>query len=187
MEEEVQLVIDVAAEKMESTVKHLDIEMGKIRAGKANPAMLDGLLVDYYGTNTPLTQVSNVSTPDAKTIAIQPWEKTMIEPIEKAILAANLGLNPMNNGEIVRINIPALTEERRIELVKQVKNECENARISIRGARRDANDEFKKLQKDGLSEDNAKDKEIEVQNLTNKYSEKIEELLKVKESDIMTV
>jgi ribosome recycling factor len=187
MEEEVQLVIDLAEEKMSNAISHLDSELTKIRAGKASPNMLEGIYVDYYGTRTPLNQVSNIGTPDAKTLAIQPWEKTMIEPIEKAIMAANIGLTPANNGEIIRINIPALTEERRIELVKKVKNECEDARISVRNARREANDELKKLQKSGLSEDNAKDKELEIQKLTDNYIEKVEELLEKKEKDIMTV
>lgn len=187
MEEEIQFMMDVAREKMDKAISHLETEFTKIRAGKASPQMLDSIYVDYYGTNTPLNQVANVGTPDAKTIAIQPWEKTMIEPIEKAILAANLGLTPMNNGEIIRINIPALTEERRRDLVKQIKNECENARVGVRSARRDANDEIKKLQKSGLSEDMAKDKESEIQDLTDKYIKKVDELFELKEKDIMTV
>jgi len=187
MEEEVQLVLDMTEEKMQNAIKHLENELVKIRAGKASPRVLDGIHVDYYGTNTSLNQVANIGTPDAKTIAVQPWEKTMIGQIEKAILAANIGLTPVNNGEIIRINIPPLTEERRRELVKNVKNEGENARVSIRGARRDANDELKKMLKSGLSEDVEKDKEVEVQRLTDNYTAKIEDLLQKKEKDIMTV
>lgn len=187
MNEEVQLYIDEARENMEKAIAHLDAELVKIRAGKANPQMLNGVFVDYYGVNTPLSQVSNISTPDAKTIAIQPWEKNMIEPIEKAIMAANLGLNPANNGEIIRINIPPLTEERRKSLVKQVKVEGENAKVSIRTARREANETFKKLQKEGLSEDLARDAEDEVQKITDEFSHKVDELIALKEKDILTI
>ncbi len=187
MEEEVQLVIDVAREKMDKAALHLEDELAHVRAGKANPAMLDGITVDYYGVITPLNQVSNISTPDARTILIQPWEKNMIDPIEKAIQAANLGLNPANNGELIRILVPALTEERRLNLVKQIKNMAENTRISIRNARREANEEFKKLQKEGLSEDLAKDAENEVQELTNNYSKQVDDIIEAKEKDIMTV
>jgi ribosome recycling factor len=187
MEEEVQLYIDDAKEKMEQAVHHLDHELTKIRAGKASPHLVDGIKVDYYGVETPLNQVSNVNTPDAKTIAIQPWEKTMIDPIEKAILAANIGLTPVNNGELIRLNLPPLTEERRKELVKQVKSLGENAKVSIRNARREANEEFKKLTKEGVSEDVAKDAEEEVQKLTNKYSENVDKSMEEKEKDIMTV
>ena len=147
MNEEVQFLIDVAKEKMEKTISFLERELSKIRAGKASPQMLDGILVDYYGNKTPINQVANINTPDPRTIAIQPWEKQMIEPVEKAILAANIGLTPMNNGELIRINIPILTEERRKELVKQVKTEGENAKIGIRSSRRDANEEIKKNEK----------------------------------------
>lgn len=187
MEEEVDLLIDITEEKMEKAIIHLKDELMKLRAGKANPHMLDGVMVDYYGTNTPLHQVSNVNTSDARTILIQPWEKNMIEPIEKAILRANLGFNPVNNGEVVRINVPALTEERRIILVKQVKQEGENAKVSIRNARREANEEIKKIQKDGLPEDAAKTAEVTIQKLTDSFSSKVDELLEKKEQDIMTV
>jgi ribosome recycling factor len=144
-------------------------------------------MVDYYGTMTPLQQVSNVGTLDARTITVQPWEKAMIAPIEKAILSANLGFNPQNNGEVIRIAVPPLTEERRKQLVKQVKNEGENARVSIRNARRDANEEIKKMQKDGLPEDMAKDAESEVQKITDSFNKKVEELLAKKEEEILTV
>jgi len=187
MDEEVQMFIDDAEEKMEKSLTHLDSELSKIRAGKANPQMLDGILVDYYGVNTPLNQVSNISTPDPRTIMIQPWEKSMIEPIEKSIMQANIGLTPLNNGELIRITIPALTEERRLVLVKQVKSEGENSKISIRNARKYANDEFKLMQKEGLSEDDAKKAESEVQRLTDDYSKNIDELVEIKEQDIMKI
>jgi len=187
MHEEVEFVLEHCKEKMEAAIEHLDKELLHIRAGKASPAMLDGVLVEYYGSMTPLNQVSNVSTPDARTIAIQPWEKGLIPVIEKAILAANLGLNPENNGEIIRINIPILTEERRKSLVKQVHQEGETAKVSIRTARKDANDSLKKLQKDGLSEDIEKDAETDVQKMTDNYGDKIDNLVKAKEKDIMTI
>lgn len=187
MNEEVQLCIDDAKEKMANAIDHLDNELVKIRAGKANPAILSGIKVDYYGNPTPLNQVSNVTTPDAKTIAIQPWEKAIISEIEKAIMAANLGITPANNGETIRINIPPLTEERRRDLTKQVKNEGEHAKVSIRNARRDANEYLKKMKKDGLSEDLEKDAEAEVQKLTDSYIEQVDKLIEVKEKDIMTV
>ena len=187
MEEEVQLILEDTKEKMQHAVGHLTDELLRIRAGKATPNLLDGIKVDYYGTLTPLNQVSNISTPDARTIAVQPWEKNMMEPIEKAIFAANIGLNPMNNGELIRINIPPLTEDRRKELVKQVRNEGENTRISIRNARRDANEEFKEMKKNGLSEDQEKDAEAQVQQMTDKYIKKIDEILAGKEKEILTV
>lgn len=187
MEEEVQLYIDDTREKMEKAISHLESELLKIRAGKANPHILDGIYVDYYGVNTPLNQVSNISTPDAKTIAIQPWEKAMIDPIEKAILQANIGITPINNGELIRLNIPPLTEERRKELVKQVKSMGENTKVSIRTTRREGNDEIKNLQKEGLAEDMAKDAEEEIQQLTNTYSQKVDEIVDSKEKDIMTI
>lgn len=187
MEEEAILYIDEAKEGMEKAIVHLENELRTIRAGKANPAMLASVMVDYYGTLTPLQQVSNVGTLDPRTISIQPWEKNMIEPIEKAILAANLGFNPQNNGEVIRIAVPILTEERRKELVKQVRAEGENARVSIRNSRRDANESVKKLQKDGLSEDLAKNIESEIQKLTDDFIKKIEEVLEKKEEEIMTV
>ncbi len=172
---------------MAAAVDHLEKELVHIRAGKANPAMLDGVHVEYYGSQTPLNQVANVSTPDARTIAVQPWEKNLIPQIEKAILNANLGLNPDNNGEIIRINIPVLTEERRRGLVKQAHQEGENAKVSVRGARKDSNDSLKKLQKDGLSEDIEKDAEAEVQKMTDEFGKKIDALVQAKEEDIMTI
>jgi len=187
MNEEVEFVLDVAEEKMQNSIVHLEKALLKIRAGKANPSMLNGVFVDYYGVNTALNQVANVGTSDARTIVIQPWEKQMIGPIEKAIMAANLGFNPDNNGEIIRINIPMLTEERRTLLVKQVKAEGEETKIGIRSARKDANDELKQMQKDGLSEDMEKTAEDKVQKLTDKYYLKVDGLVEVKEKDIMTI
>jgi len=187
MNEEVDLLFEMTRERMEKAVSHLETELSRIRAGKANPHILDGIEVDYYGSMTPLNQVSNVSTPDAKTIAIQPWEKNMIDPIEKSILAANIGLTPVNNGELIRLNIPPLTEERRVQLVKQVKNEGETAKVSIRSARRDANDELKQLKKDGLPEDAAKRAETDVQEMTDDYTKKVDVIIDAKEEDIMTV
>lgn len=185
--EEVDMILDMAKESMDGAIDHLIKELGKIRAGKAHPSMLDGVYVDYYGTNTPLNQVSNINTPDARTISIQPWEKAMLEPIEKAIMMANLGLNPQNNGELIMINVPPLTEERRRDLVKQTKAEGEHAKVSIRNARKEANDEIKKLQKDAISDDLAKDAEDRVQKLTDSYGSKVDSYLSTKESDIMTV
>jgi ribosome recycling factor len=187
MNEEVKLYLDDAKDSMEKAVNHLNLELGKIRAGKASPAMLEGVRVDYYGTPTPLSQVANVSTPDARTIMIQPWEKSMITPIEKAIVYANLGLTPTNDGIIIRINVPALTEDRRKDLVKKAKQEGENDKVAIRNIRRDANEEIKKLQKKGLPEDVAKDAETKIQDLTNKYIAKIDDVLAAKEKEIMTV
>ncbi|AHW59405.1 ribosome recycling factor [Draconibacterium orientale] len=187
MQEEVEFILDHCKEKMAAAVEHLEKELVHIRAGKANPAMLDGVHVEYYGSQTPLNQVANVSTPDARTIAVQPWEKNLIPQIEKAIQNANLGLNPDNNGEIIRINIPVLTEERRRGLVKQAHQEGENAKVSVRGARKDSNDSLKKLQKDGLSEDIEKDAEAEVQKMTDEFGKKIDALVQAKEEDIMTI
>ncbi len=187
MNEEVELYIEDAKEKMQSAVEHLENELVKVRAGRANPKILEQVSVDYYGTNTAVPQVANVSTSDARTIVIQPWEKNMIEPIERAIMKANLGFNPINNGEVIRINIPALTEERRRDLVKQVKGEGENAKVSVRNARRDANEEIKKMQKDGLSEDQAKDAELEIQKETDGYSKRIDDVISSKEVEIMKV
>ncbi len=187
MNEEVDFCLMETEERMENTIKHLEGELRKIRAGKATPSMLDGVFVDYYGTSTPLNQVSNISTPDPKSILIQPWEKNMLSPIEKAILAANIGLTPINNGEIIRITVPALTEERRMQLVKQVKTEGENAKISLRNSRKWANDELKRMQKEGLSEDLEKNAEDEVQKMTDQYTEKIDSILEIKEADIMKI
>jgi ribosome recycling factor len=187
MDELVELLLDDTREKMNKSIKHLENELVKIRAGKANPNILNGIMIDYYGVQTPLNQVSNIGTPDARTIAIQPWEKPFINAIEKAILQANLGLNPDNNGEIIRINIPPLTEERRINLVKQVKNEGENTKVGIRNARREANEELKNMKKEGLAEDEEKKAVEEVQKMTDEYIETIDKILEAKETDIMTV
>lgn len=187
MNEEVQLVYEMAKEHMDKAVEHLDNELIRIRAGKANVHILDGVMVDYYGTPTPLNQVSNVSTPDAKTIMIQPWEKSMIDPIEKALMQSNVGITPGNNGEVIRLVVPQLTEERRRDLVKKVKHEGENARVSIRNSRREANEEYKQMQKDGLSEDEAKTAEDNIQKLTNDYSERVDKIMEAKEEDIMTI
>lgn len=187
MNEEVDFVITNCTEKMQGAIEHLDKELIHIRAGKASPTMLDSVLVDYYGSMVPLSQVSNVGTPDARTITIQPWEKGLIPKIEKAILAANLGFNPDNNGEIIRINIPALTEERRKLLVKQAYHEGEIAKVSARNIRKDANENLKKLLKEGLSEDLEKDAEQLVQKTTDDYVKRIDDLVKAKEKDIMTI
>ena len=187
MEEEVQLYLEDAREKMDKALGHLKDELLRVRAGKATPNILDGIVVEYYGVKSPLNQVANVNTPDAKTIAIQPWDKTMIESIEKAIMAANIGLTPANNGEIIRINIPALTEERRRTLVKQIKNMGENTKVSIRNTRHETNDELKRLQKEGLAEDLAKDAENEVQKITSEFSNLVDDVVAAKEKDIMTV
>lgn len=188
MSEEVTLILDVAEERMSKTMEHLEEALLSVRAGKASPNVLKGIMVDYYGSQTPVTQVASVTVPDAKTILIQPWEKNMIGPIEKAILVANIGLTPSNNGEHIRLSIPALTEERRRELVKQVRAEGETARVSIRNARREAVEAFKSAQKnDGMPEDMAKDGEGEAQKLTDRYNKLVDEALAEKEKEIMTV
>ena len=187
MNEDVQLVFEMTKERMEKSLEHLDNELVRIRAGKANVHILDGVMVDYYGTETPLNQVSNISTPDAKTILVQPWEKTMIDPIEKALMNSNVGITPSNNGDAIRLSIPPLTEERRKDLFKQVKNEGEHARVSLRNSRRDANDEYKQMQKDGLSEDETKTAEDRIQKLTDEFSDKVEKIVEAKESEIMTI
>jgi ribosome recycling factor len=187
MEEEIQLQLEDTTEKMQKAVHHLEEELLRVRAGKATPNLLDGITVDYYGAAMPLSQISNINTPDARTIAIQPWEKNMIEPIEKAIMAANIGLTPANNGEIIRLNIPILTEERRKNLVKQIRTMGENTKVSIRNARREANEAFKVMKKEGLAEDLEKDSEIKVQDFTTKYSDKVDKLIELKEKEIMTI
>jgi ribosome recycling factor len=187
MNEELELIIEEARERMQKALEHLEHELARLRAGRATPALLDGITVDYYGVNSPLTQVSNINTPDPKSILIQPWEKTMLGPIEKAIMAANIGLVPVNNGEVIRINVPALTEERRHQLVKQVRNEGETAKISIRNSRKWANDELKRMLKEGLPEDSEKDAVENVQEMTNDYSQKVDKVMAHKEKDIMTV
>ncbi|WP_372473629.1 ribosome recycling factor [Capnocytophaga sp. ARDL2] len=187
MTEEINFIIDEAKESMEGSISHLNKSLLNIRAGKATPQMLGSVFVDYYGSQTPLSQVANISVPDPRTLSVSPWEKSMLQPIEKAIMIANLGLNPMNNGETIMINIPALTEERRKELVKQAKAEAEDAKISVRNARKDANNDIKKQEKDGTSEDICKDAEDRIQKLTDAYIKKIDNILAEKEAEIMKV
>ncbi len=184
MDEEAKFIIDSTYEAMENALIHLQKRLLNIRAGKATPSMVSDVMVDYYGTATPITQVSNVSTPDGMTITIQPWEKSLIPEIEKGIHLANLGFNPMNNGESVIINVPPLTEERRIELVKQTKAEGEDTKIGVRNDRKHANNELKKLE---LSEDLLKNLEIDIQKMTDNHIQKIETSLVAKEKEIMTV
>ncbi|HAP70367.1 MAG TPA: ribosome recycling factor [Flavobacteriales bacterium] len=187
MEEDLQFIFDSAKEGMESAMERLEHELARIRAGKASPAMLTSVQVEYYGSNVPLKNVANVNTPDSKTLMIQPFEKGILEEIEKGIMRANLGFNPGNDGKVVRISIPPLTEERRRDLVKQAKAVAEQGKVSIRNARKDANDEIKALQKDGLSEDRAKSAEAEVQDMTTDFSNKVDTLVSAKEVDIMTI
>jgi ribosome recycling factor len=187
MNEDVELIIEETGDRMLHALEHLEHELARLRAGRSNPALLDGITVDYYGVNSPLAQVSNINTPDPKTILIQPWEKTMLGTIEKAIMAANIGLVPVNNGEVIRISIPPLTEERRHQLVKQVRNEGETAKISVRNARKWANDELKQLLKDGLPEDIEKEAVEKVQELTATFNDKIDKVMAQKEKDVMTV
>lgn len=172
---------------MKKAIDHLEVELTKVRAGKANPQMLDGIMVDYYGSPTPLQQVGNISVLDARTLTIQPWEKNMLQPIERAIIASNIGINPQNDGVIIRLFLPPLTEERRKELVKRCQAEGEHAKVAVRNIRRDAIEQIKKAQKNGLSEDAAKDAEDDVQNVTNRYIAAIEKHLEKKEKDIMAV
>ncbi len=187
MSEIVKGLIEDAKENMNKAVDHVEVELLKIRAGKASPQMLDGIVVDYYGSPTPLSQVANVNTPDARTIVVQPWEKSLIPAIEKAITDANLGINPQNDGIVVRLNVPPLTEERRKDLVKKVKAEGEAGKIAIRNIRKDVNEKIKKAQKDGVSEDEAKVGEAEVQKLTDAFILKVDKHVELKDKDIMTV
>ncbi|MEQ3661909.1 MAG: ribosome recycling factor [Flavobacterium sp.] len=187
MTEEINFIIDEAKESMNGSIAHLEKEFLNIRAGKASPQMLGGVFVDYYGSQTPLSQVANVNAADARTLTVTPWEKPMLQAIEKAIMIANLGLNPMNNGDNIIINIPPLTEERRKDLAKQAKSEAEDAKIGIRNARKDANNDIKKEEKNGTSEDICKSAEEEVQKLTDAFIKKIDEILSVKEAEIMKV
>jgi ribosome recycling factor len=187
MSDDVTLVLEVADDSMKKAISHLESELVKIRAGKANPQMLEGITVDYYGTPTPLGQVGNISVADARTLTIQPWEKNMLQPIERAIIASNIGINPQNDGVIIRLFLPPLTEERRRELVKRCLAEGENAKVAVRNIRRDAIESIKKLQKNGLSEDEAKDAEADVQELTNNQIARIDKHLGVKEKEIMAV
>lgn len=172
---------------MNKAITHLETELVKIRAGKANPNMLEGIMAEYYGSPTPISQIANISALDARTISVQPWEKNMLQPIERAIIAANIGINPQNDGTNIRLFLPPLTEERRKELVKRCNGEGEHAKVAIRSIRRDAIEQIKKLQKDGLSEDIAKDAEAEVQDQTNRFISLIEKHLAAKEKEIMAV
>lgn len=187
MSEALDMIIDDASQQMKKAISHLESELSKIRAGKANPVILDGINVDYYGAATPLSQVANITVADARTLSIQPWEKQMLAPIEKAIIASNIGLNPQNDGNFVRLFLPPLTEERRKELVKRVNGEGEQAKVSIRSIRREALEQIKKEQKDGLSEDIAKDGETRVQAVTDKYIAMVDQHCKDKDKEIMTI
>ena len=184
---DIQIIQKKAEEKMEDAIAFLDEELARIRAGKANPKILDGVKIPYYGSVVPLSNVASISTPDAKTMLITPWEKPMIKEIERAIINSNIGITPENNGEIIRLNIPPLTEERRKLLAKQAKQEAENAKISVRNARRDAIELLKKSIKDGVSEDIEKDAEIDMQKTHDRYIKKVDELFIAKEKEIMTV
>ena len=185
MEEELNLIIEMSKESMKNSIDYLEKKLLNIRAGKANPNMLSNVTVDYYGAKTPLAQMANINTPDAKTLIIQPWDKTALEEIEKAIEMANIGFNPMNNGDNIIISVPALTEERRIQLVRQVKSEIEDAKISVRNARKDANNEIKKSE--SFSEDMKKNAELDIQEITNNFISKIDHVFEIKQKEIMTV
>ncbi|MEM8968639.1 MAG: ribosome recycling factor [Bacteroidota bacterium] len=187
MVEEIELYLDEAKQLMEQSVTHVQQEFRKIRAGKATPNMLDGLMVEYYGNPTPINQVASITTPDARTIMIKPWEKNLLSEIERAIMNSDLGLNPQNDGELIRLNIPALTEERRQQLVKQAKTEAEKGKISVRNVRKDTNDHIKALLKENVSEDEVKHGEDNVQELTDQYTKKIDSVFHAKEKEIMTV
>ena len=184
MNEDIKFIIDTTKEAMDAAIKHLEKQLVNIRAGKATPSMLGSVMVDYYGSQTPLSQVANVNTPDGRTITVQPWEKSMLQEIERGIMVANLGFNPMNNGETIIINVPPLTEERRRNLAKQAKAETEDAKIGIRNARKDANNDIKNSE---VSEDLQKNAEIDVQTLTDSYVKRIDDILVVKEKEIMTI
>jgi len=185
MNEDIQFILDATQESMANAIKHLEKQFTNIRAGKASPSMLGSVMVDYYGSQTPLSQVANVNTPDGRTITVQPWEKNMLQEIERGIAYANLGFNPMNNGETIIINVPPLTEERRRDLAKQAKAEAEDAKVSIRTARKDANNDIKK--NDDVSDDLKKNAEIDVQQITDTHVKKIDDLFDKKEKEIMTV
>ena len=187
MSELVKKQVTDAKALMDKAIDHCESELQKIRAGKANPAMLDDIMVDYYGSPTPLIQVGNVNSPDARTLVVQPWEKSLLIPIEKAIKESNLGLNPQNDGVIIRINVPPLTEERRRDLVKKVKSEAETGKIAIRNIRKDANEKIRKLKTEGVSEDEMKTGEGEIQKLTDAYIIKVDHHSEAKEKDVMTV
>jgi len=184
---DVSKILSDTEASMNKALNHLEAELSKIRAGKANPAMLDGIMVDYYGNPTPINQVANVTVLDARTISVQPWEKNMLQAIERGITAANIGINPQNDGNIIRLFLPPLTEERRKELVKRCNTEGEHAKVAVRNIRRDAIEAIKKLQKEGLSEDICKDAEKDVQDITDKYISLVEKHLAAKEKEIMAV
>lgn len=185
--EEIELIIEDAMEHMDKSLQHVSHALAKIRAGRAMPNMLDGILVEYYGNPTPINQVASINTPDARSLVIKPWEAKMVNEIERAIINSDLGLNPQNDGELVRLNIPALTEERRKELVKQSKHEAEQGKVSIRNVRKEANDALKKLLKEHVAEDAVKKAEDQIQDLTDDYIKKVDDLLEKKEEEIMTV
>ncbi len=185
--DEIEFYLEAAIETMEGAMKHLNIELSKIRAGKASPAMLEGVMVEYYGVPSPLHNVASITTPDARTISVKPFEKKIVNDIDRAIRNANLGFSPANDGEVLRISIPPVTEERRRDLVKRVKAEIETAKVNIRNARQDANNSIKKLTKDGVAEDAVKEGEDRVQKLTDKYIAKIDQVFLAKETDIMSV
>ncbi|WP_147678498.1 ribosome recycling factor [Algibacter pacificus] len=185
MNEDIEFILDSTKEAMDNAIKHLEKQFINIRAGKATPAMLGSVMVNYYGSQTPIGQVANINTPDGRTITVQPWEKNMLQEIERGIAYANLGFNPMNNGDILIISVPPLTEERRRDLAKQAKAEAEDAKVSIRTARKDANNEIKK--NDDISEDIKKNTEIDVQQMTDRHVKKVDELFELKEKEIMTV
>jgi ribosome recycling factor len=187
MSDDLNSIIEAAKGTMTKAISHLEGELSKIRAGKASPVMLDGIVADYYGTPTPIAQIANITTMDARTISVQPWEKNMLQVIERAIIAANIGINPQNDGVIIRLFLPPLTEERRKELVKKCGGEGEHAKVSIRNIRRDAIEQIKKLQKDGASEDECKDAEAEAQTTTDKFISLVEKHLAAKEVEIMVV
>jgi len=187
MSDDLTFILEEAQESMQKAVNHLESELVRIRAGKANPQMLEGLTVDYYGTPTVLNQVGNVSVMDARTLTIQPWEKNMLQPIERAIIAANLGVTPQNDGNIIRLFMPPLTEERRKEFVKRANAEGEQSKVAIRNIRRESIEQIKKLQKDGLSEDESKDAEKNIQEVTDKHIALVEKHLAAKEKEIMSV
>lgn len=187
MANDIASIISDTKTSMKKALDFLESELAKIRAGKANPAMLDGLMVDYYGSPTPLNQVGNITTMDARTITIQPWEKNMLQPIERSIIAANIGINPQNDGNMIRLFLPPLTEERRRELVKRSNNEGEQAKIAIRNIRRDSIEQIKKMQKEGLSEDEAKGAEGDLQDVTNHYVSLVDKYMETKEKEIMAV
>src|SRR5215213_11387835 len=187
MAEDIASIIELAEDSMKKAISHLEAELVKIRAGKANPQMLDGIVVDYYGSPMPINQVGNITVMDARTLSIQPWEKNMLQPIERAIINSNIGLNPQNDGNLIRLFLPPLTEERRRELVKRSLGEGEHAKVAIRNIRRDSIEAIKRLQKNGLSEDAAKDAEADVQDLTNKFIAKVDKHLEAKEKEIMSI